>query len=140
MDSKEEKKLLRKWKKSDLWPSVDEESTSITGPEGNPRGYTRFCPEVLFNLFGYFTEHLHEYIDEIDRDSMIRRLTSEGCDEGDYRWKYMSISPLHFTDCPLYSNLQEKSSNREDLVDVKPNIWGFGLNLNEFFRRYIEKP
>lgn len=36
------------WKRSDLWPTTDEQATSIVGTPGKPSIYSGFCPEVAF--------------------------------------------------------------------------------------------
>lgn len=46
IETKEDSRLLEKWKKNDLWPRTAEYETSISGSEGKPRQFSNFCPEV----------------------------------------------------------------------------------------------
>ena len=52
--SDDDARLKAKWEKSDLWPVTAEMATSISGVEGHYTGFWKFCPEVLYERFGYF--------------------------------------------------------------------------------------
>ncbi len=106
IESEEDKELLEKWKRSDLWPVVDEQATSVMGPEREPRHFGNFCPEVSFDRFGWFSSHLVHHWDEIDSDVARSSLKKEGAPPDDWRWQWVLISSMHYTDCPLYSPLQ----------------------------------
>jgi hypothetical protein len=135
MDPKTDRKLERKWKRSDLWPTNPEQATSVSGGEGEPSVFSHFCPEVAFDTFGYFAEFLARYADEIDRDAAHRRLSREGASDRDWRWSFSALGPLHFTECSVYSALGMSGPTKEDIIEVKPNIHGIGLNLNALLRR-----
>lgn len=105
IEPKEDQRLLRKWKKSDLWPSTDEQATSIMGKPGQPSIYSNFCPEVAYERFGLFAVSLARYADEIDVDTAHARLGEERASQNDWRWAWSSVAPMHYTECPLYSPL-----------------------------------
>src|SRR3990172_6319417 len=62
----EDRRLQRKWEKSDLWPRTDEQATGLHKFDDKPKIFSRFCPEVMFDRFGYFASGLATYSDEID--------------------------------------------------------------------------
>ncbi len=111
IDSKEDKNLLKYWKKSDLWPVTMEYATSVSGAEGDPSTFSNFCPEVAYNRFGYFASFLARYADEIDIDAAHGKLGKEGAQPNDWRWTWASISKMHYTECPLYSVLVHRSTD-----------------------------
>jgi len=107
----EDKKLLKYWQKTDLWPETDEYATSIAGPEGDPHIFSNFCPEVAYDRFGFFGSCLARHADEIDIGVSHRKLSKEGSPSNDWRWAWASISKMHYTECPLYSVLAHRSSD-----------------------------
>lgn len=140
INPKVDKRILRKWQKTHFWPQVAEQETGITGSEGKPRGYRHFCPEVVYDNFGYFADSLHDFIDEIDMDGASRRLKTINAEKNDWRWHFMSLNPIHFTECYLYLLLQTHRAQYADIFEIKPNFYGIGLNLNALFRRLLGKP
>ena len=105
-----DKLLLKRWKKSDLWPSTDEQATSIMGEPGNPSIYSNFCPEVAFERFGLFALNFAGYADEIDLGLAHDRLGRMKAPATDWRWAWSSVAPMHYTECPLYSPLDLDAS------------------------------
>lgn len=103
IDAEEDSRLLEQWKRTDLWPVVAEQATSVMGNE--PHIFSRFCPEVSFDRLGCFASHLAYYADEIDSDAAHVRLANEGAASDDWRWFWASVTPMHYADCPLYSPL-----------------------------------
>ena len=102
----EDKRLMERWQRSDLWPVVVEQDTAIMGRKpGNPSLYSNFCPEVSFDRFGLFASSLGYYADEIDSDVAAKRLSKEHASSQDWRWYWAHVNPMHYTDCPLYSPL-----------------------------------
>ncbi len=75
------------------------------GPVDEPRHFHKFCPEVSFDRFGWFASHLAYHVDEIDVDVAHRNLEAEGAHRGDWRWTWALVTPLHYSECPLYSPL-----------------------------------
>lgn len=105
IDPQEDQRLLEKWKHSDLWPVIEEYESQIAGPPGKPSVFTNFCPEVSFDIFGWFGSTLAYYTDETDQDCAHRSLANEEASNHDWRWTFSVVVPLHYTDCPLYSLL-----------------------------------
>lgn len=62
-------------------------------------------PEVSFDRYRWFASHLAYHADEIDSDCASHRLANEGAGPGDWRWVWASVTPMHYSDCPLYSPL-----------------------------------
>ena len=108
IDQAEDKRLLEKWKSSDLWPKTREQETSISG---NNKFFDQFCPEVAFERFGYFASYLGRYSDELDHDLAHKKLGEIGASSKDYRWAWSSVAPMHFTECPLYSVLLHRRNS-----------------------------
>jgi hypothetical protein len=100
-----DERLLARWKASDLWPVVDEQAVSVVGNGGEAKMFSNFCPEVAFDAFGLFAEFLSRAGDDLDHGLRHERLSREGADAGDYRWHWTSATPLHYTECSLYSPL-----------------------------------
>ena len=113
-----DERLLAMWQQSDLWPSVDEQATSIMGPADDPRHLMNFCPEVLYERFGLFASSLHGYADEIDIDTAHSLLAAEHASASDWGWTWASVKPMHYTDCPLYSPLTQNGPNQLGLLSM----------------------
>jgi excisionase family DNA binding protein len=105
LEPEEDKQIRQKWEDSEFWPVTREDEPSVLGPSGEPHQYLRFCPEVSFECFGWFAETLGRFADEQDIHSRHKKLAKEGASANDWRWSWASISPLHYTECPLYSVL-----------------------------------
>jgi hypothetical protein len=133
IDAKEDKRLLEKWKKSDLWPVTREQATSIAGEPGNPFSFSNFCPEVAHDRFGFFASFLGCYADEIDREIAHKSLIKEGAFRGDWRWAWAYASPMHYTECPLYSPL-DLDASRHGTRDSKTDAPG---NFSQLVFRWI---
>jgi len=101
----EETRLLAQWKQSPLWPSTDEQATSVSGPKDRLESLNNFCPEVSFDRFGYFASHLGRHADEIDADSAHHRLRREAAPNNHPSWQWGTIYPSHYSECPLYAPL-----------------------------------
>lgn len=93
------------WKETDVWPVTSEQDTSIGGRPGEPHIFSRFCPEVSFENFGWFASHLARYADEADVDHAQSWLAREGVPVTDSRWLWAQMTPMHYTACPLYALL-----------------------------------
>jgi hypothetical protein len=136
----EEKQLLKKWKKSEHWPKVNEQAASIQGPRDS-KSFSNFCPEVVFDVFGLFASELHRYADEIDIDVAHKKLGKQGTPATDWRWQWSNITPLHYSECRLYSLLISKNTANTGQIDVKeifeakPGVAGFTVNIKEIFKR-----
>jgi hypothetical protein len=110
IDPAEDTRLLEHWRGSDLWPVTTEQATSTFGPQGSPDIFSNFCPEVTYERFGTFASQLCAYADEIDRDAAHAALGKAKVPSGDPRWAWASVSPMHYSECPLYSSLAASSA------------------------------
>ena len=145
MDEKKIHELKRFWGKSQLFPVLAEQDTAISGPKGKTTGFSNFCPEVSYDVFGLFAVSLHKYVDEIDIETAHKHLR-ENAYPKDWRWNWASVSPLHYSDCPLYSQLlssdaffttpEPSNNNGQDLIEVKPGFMGISINLKSLLTRF----
>jgi hypothetical protein len=106
----EDDRLKKFWEKTDIWPRTDEQATSIMGDRESTIYFSKFCPEVAFDRFGYFATYLGRYADELDSDMAVKLLTKEGAASEDWRWNWAGVTEMHYTDCPLYSILAHRVS------------------------------
>jgi len=92
--------LDRKWKPFE--PIIDEESPSYSKVGDKLLSISHFCPEVTYEMFGYFGSGLYGYGDEIDRGVAQKAYEREGIPERfDPAWA--SMTPRHYTECREYS-------------------------------------
>jgi len=123
MDEAEEKRLDARWTRSELWPHTAEQDTSISHSETNGVTrigmYSNFCPEVIFDRLGYFASFVSDYADEIDRDSAHRRLQRESAPRNDWGWRWSTVHPMHYSECPLYSLLTSYTESEGRMDDSK---------------------
>ena len=111
-------RLRAVWQRSDLWPSVREQATSIMGPTEDPRHLMNFCPEVLYESFGLFATALHGHADEIDINLAHSQLAAEHAPASDWAWTWAHVKPMHYTDCPLYSPLMQNEPNQIGFLNM----------------------
>lgn len=109
ISAREDERLVAFWSKSDLWPRTDEQATTVMGSDKNPSIYSRFCPEVAFERFGYFATTLTRYADEIDSGFAHQQLSKEHASPRDARWAWQTCQPQHYTDCPVYAVLRHRA-------------------------------
>jgi hypothetical protein len=114
LDPDENSRLFNKWKKTDVWPAVEDDFTSASsGGDRTPTDFSTMCPEVSFERFGWFASQLIAYGDESEREAAHRRLAAKIEDidivginpDTDWKWSWRSLSPCHYTECPLYAPL-----------------------------------
>ncbi len=134
--------LLAKWKKSDLWPALPEHATSISGSDGKKNAFSNFCPEVAFDTFGHFASLLCRYADEIEREAAESWLYGNGrAFAKDWRRDWASLNPMHYSECPLYSQLAISQSvalpsAKDEIVSMKPGAFGFSVDLKKLISRF----
>lgn len=125
------------WNKSELLPVIAERDTGITGFDDKTFGFSNFCPEVLFDVFGLFAVSLHRYADEIDIDQAHVQLAKEAHPK-DWRWNWAHVEPLHYLKCPVYSQLITRPAINEstardnltqEIIEVRPEFMGISLNI-----------
>jgi len=121
IDPDEDKKLLKKWSESDLWPITREQATSASGSPGK-YSFSNYCPEVSFDTFGLFASSLFRYSDDIDISLAHKQLSKTKADANDWRWRWWHIQPMHYSQCPLFSPL---SSDPTKLKQTKKGRIGF---------------
>lgn len=143
LDAGRERKLLRRWKKSDLWPVTDEQATAVYN---SGESFSGFCPEVSHEAFGLFAVYLSRHADELDRDLAHKRLAAEGVDGNDWRWRWQSVIPMHYSECPLFSPLAVRLASSEEgrtaakeVWQVQPNLYGVGLDVRALWSRIKAK-
>ena len=148
IDCKENKKLLRRWRKSDLWPVTREQETTIYGTRGEYKDFCNFCPEVTFERFGFFASDLARYAGE-DVGVAHPNLSKESASSNDWRWSWAHVAPMHYSECPLFSSLLNPSYGQDgpksikkvltgDVLELKPNFYGIGINLNTLIKRFLQ--
>lgn len=133
-----DKKLLKIWKKSELWPTTKEQNTGIVFINNKPKHYNNFCPEVAYERFKIFAINIYSYSDEIDMEVAHKRLSEERANPSDWQWQWSNIEPKHYSECAYFSILlNEKNQTilHEDVIDIKPNFFGIGINFNAILRR-----
>jgi predicted nucleotide-binding protein len=109
-------KLDSQWKKFEA--TIGEEAASISGGADNSmKAMSNFCPEVNYNIFGFFASGLYPHHGEIDRGIAYEQLAEENALAGDHRWNWASLTPRHYAECPEYSILQsERNGNSGDQI------------------------
>ncbi|CAG35901.1 hypothetical protein [Desulfotalea psychrophila] len=145
-----EKKIIELdnyWQETDLIPVVQEHDPAISSSNGKIFSVSNFCPEVSFNFFSLFTEYMSKYVDEIDRDYVHQRLSSEARSK-DWRWEWMSIKEMHYLDCPAYSQLmgsaysankKENETQKDEILEIKPSFMGVSINLKSLYKWVVKK-
>lgn len=134
----EEKRLLKKWKKSEHWPKVREHESSIWN---NSKRFHNFCPEAAFDVLGLFASELHHYADEIDSNAAHAKLAKDKAVANDWRWNWSHVTPLHYSECRLYSLLRSNNTAGTDqaaakeIFEAKPGVAGFTVNIKEILKR-----
>lgn len=138
------KELDEFWEKSNLLPVVAEHDTAITRSGDTTTGYSNFCPEISFDIFGLFATSLHRYADEIDSDQAHAWLENEAQPK-DWRWDWAHVEPMHYLKCPVYSQLISQAAHYKsrpkrppatgDLVEIKPGAFGISLNIKNLLTR-----
>lgn len=149
-DSQTDQDIGEKWEATDIWPAAWHEYSGISSSDGRPFLYRDFCPEIAAQAFGLFAATLIRYSDEIDQASAHGRLKSnpESVDK-DWRWRWSSVSEMHYTNCPVYSLLSAnlkpliRKESTEPVFTAKPGFFGFSVDLMKLFeyakRRWLSR-
>lgn len=82
--------------------------------------FSNFCPEVTYDRFRLFASYLSRYSDQIDRDAAHEELAKGKAVPEDWRWSWQSVSPMHYTECPLYSVLKNRTKGNAPSADLDP--------------------
>ena len=134
-------RLESKWKRHPCWPKTVEQEPAVLSRDGNPRSFSHFCPEVMFDTFGFFATSLAGYPDELDRDLAHESLGRKHAGNGDWRWQWAALTPMHYSDCPLYAPLlhgaKDIDSQKPRIVEIKPNFHGISIDFNALWDKLI---
>jgi hypothetical protein len=96
-------RLDKKWQSFQPLTAEDDAMVMFSTEKSRFESISRFCPEVSYNIFGVFATGLSRYGDEYGKEFAYRKLTQHKVDSEDPRWEWMSIVPLHYTECIEYS-------------------------------------
>jgi len=107
----EDERLKARWEKTDLWPKTAEESSYMTGNGERFNAFGNFCPEVAYERFKFFAANFSYHYDDIDRDFAHERLSRRHGKVAHWEWGWTHVTPMHFTECPLYSPLIHGQAN-----------------------------
>jgi len=104
--------LIAFWADTDLDPSCRDEEPGYSGYRGKRWGtLNHFCPEVAHKAFGFFSNQIINYSDNLDFEAARKQLRAEGNQpDSDWQWYFEYVKPCHYTDCPLYSLLSLEGS------------------------------
>lgn len=143
-----DEELHETWKKHELYPVTGEQDTMTGTNTSGTTLFSNYCPEVSYDIFGFFATYLHRYTDEIDRELAHKQLKQKDVASGDWRWAWQHLEPQHFIHCQLYSLLQGSQFKQqilplttdeersEPVLNLMPSIWGMSVNLHELWRRF----
>lgn len=143
IDPKEDRKLSKYWDRSKLRPATREQEPEISGFDDDVRSFNKFCPEVLFDRFGFFATYLHRHTDELDIEFAHRDLSKMEAKSNDWRWYWSSCEPLHYSECSLFSLLQEirnnnsRAGSKNEILEIKPGIFGISINIINLIKRIL---
>lgn len=141
LDSQTDHDIGQKWEATDIWPAAWQEHSGISSSDGRPFLYRDFCPEVAEQAFGLFAATLIRYSDAIDQASAHGRLKSnpESVNK-DWRWRWSSVSEMHYTNCPVFSLLSVdpkplgKEEDTNPVFIAKPSAFGFSIDLKQLWK------
>lgn len=104
-------------KKRELFKSIiGEQESSVNYVDDRLVSINRFCPEISYNVFGYFATVLHCYVDEIDLRYAHQELMRENIDLSDYRWQWWIVIPRHYAECQEYSIFSNFASDKQKKI------------------------
>lgn len=133
----EDERLLSKWKKTKHWLIPNKHTVSVF----DGKHFMYFCPEVIYDSFGLFASELYRYADDDDYHCAHAQLGENGIPIDDWRWQWSHVSPLHYSECRLYSKLLQSESQsiqehgKKEIVEVKPNMFGITIDVKEILSR-----
>ena len=135
------------WERSHVLPVIAEHDTGVTSSDGRTTGFSNFCPEVSFDVFGLFADHLRRYSDEVDIEGAHARLVKEARPK-DWRWEWEFVSARHYLMCPLYSQLltaqssptaaEASAPNEREILEIKPGFMGVKIDAKALFCRVMK--
>jgi hypothetical protein len=132
LDTKVIEQLDKRWSGTTLTSVLAEQAPSVLRVDDQFSTLNHFCPEVTYDILGWFAKHVHRYVDEIDRDIAHASLRKKGVDSNDPRWIWSSIRLMHYSECPTYALLlkrQEETEKKANIFSLKPGIYGISVDL-----------
>lgn len=110
LDAERDEELRRRWEHSEHWPPTAEYATAISGPTDQYGRWkapllSNFCPETIYDRFGYFASSMSRYADEIDTDNAHMLLRETRAPTSDPRWAWAHVRAMHYSECQYYSVL-----------------------------------
>ena len=108
-----DKKLKRKWQKSDLWPMIGKQATSVSGAPGSPKSLSNICPEVGFDSFGYFGSEFIPDRSDLAHQELKNLFRKERFSFKHWIFNWAYVSKMHYTACPLYSPLKQREKSKK---------------------------
>ncbi|MCZ6752172.1 MAG: hypothetical protein O7E51_10130, partial [Acidobacteria bacterium] len=88
--------LERKWK---VFMSVIAEEE----PWADEKSIHHFCPEVSYDIYGYFASDMFEYHDERDLEIAEKGFYEREGSTEQFEYRWASVTPRHYTKCREYS-------------------------------------
>jgi len=89
------------------------QSPKVLYRNGERKGYKNLCPEIGYKYLDFFATNFYFFIEEKDRICRHNKLIMESVPNGQWRWYYDMIEPLHYSDCPQFSILQADPTVKE---------------------------
>ncbi|NOS70479.1 MAG: HNH endonuclease [Verrucomicrobia bacterium] len=81
----------------------------LTNDQRHPTGFQDCCPEVVYDAYGVFASSAR-FMDKYDERTQHAELKRENAHPDDWRWKYLSLTPAHFSECREFSVLSHTVS------------------------------
>lgn len=119
-------RLDKKW--SVFKPVVSEEEPSISRCAGEFCSFSNFCPEVAYEIFGYFAAGLSRYADDLDAGIAHKELKISGASGDDPRWKWASVTARHYTECREFSHFNNVTTPTSTKRQAQRRV-GMGAKL-----------
>ncbi|MHC4457497.1 MAG: hypothetical protein ACYS0I_10480 [Planctomycetota bacterium] len=110
---KKDRKLKRKWEKSDLWPMTGERATSVSGTPGLLQSFSNLCPEAGYDNLGYFGSEFIPDTGELVHLELKEHFRNERISHKHWIFKWAYVSKMHYTECPLYLPLKEREKSKK---------------------------
>jgi len=102
----------------------------LSNDQREVRAWDDCCPEVAFDAYGVFATH-GRFMDKFDERTQHAQLKAENVHPDDWRWKFLWLTPAHFSECREFSILMHtvksavRGGSRRDARNISPKQrWG----------------